>query len=91
MNLIEIRAPRWKDYTVLVAKWKVGQQNKIVIQAQRKDGQPYYPQPFIMSGEFLRSFPLVAHRHGFMYEVPLADLMGVKQLELQFEVEDGRD
>lgn len=79
MNEIIIHAPRWKDKTVLVADWKIGMKNKIVITAKRKDGSLYYPEPFIAWGEQLRNYPLEQRAYGKMRVVKLADLKGQTQ------------
>lgn len=75
MNKIVILAPRWKDRKVLIADYKIGQNNEIRITAAKKDGTPYYPNPFYATGEMLRKYPLVEHPHGKMREVPLSDLL----------------
>lgn len=75
MNRIEIFAPRWKDRKLLIAEWKVGDQNEIVITATKKDGTPFYPNPIRVSGEKLRSYPVVAHKHGRMRECDLDELL----------------
>lgn len=77
---IQILAPRWKDKTVLIADWKVGRHNKISITAKRKDGTRFYPEPFYMSGEKLRTYPKQPHSSRFVHIVPLADL---EPLELE--------
>ena len=73
-QLIEIKAPRWKDKSILIADWKVGNHNEIVIKATNKDGERYYPQPFYMSGEQIKKYPKQPHSIGEVYIVPLSDM-----------------
>lgn len=75
MNVINIRAPRWHRKDVLVASWKVGSWNQITIEHVNKQGVRSYPEPFIVSGEWLKKYPLIDHPHGKMIEIPLADLI----------------
>lgn len=75
MNKIKIIAPRWKDRTVLIALWKIGELNEIEITCAKKDGTRYYPNPFIVRGEELNQYPIVNHEHGAMREVPLQVLL----------------
>lgn len=57
MNTIEIFAPRWRDRTVLVADWKIGMRNTIDITCRKADGSRRYPEPFVVDGAWLKSFP----------------------------------
>lgn len=75
MNKISIWAPRWKDRKVLIADWKIGMKNEITITCTNAKGDRRYPEPFIMSGEKLATYPVVNHEHGKMREVPLDDLL----------------
>lgn len=80
VSLIEILAPRWKDKTVLIADWKVGPHNKIVIKAKKQDGSRYFPEPFYMSGEKLQTYPTQPHATRSVYIVPLDDLEVLEQV-----------
>ena len=73
-QLIEIKAPRWKDKTILVADWKVGADNEIIIKATNKSGERYYPKSYYMSGEKIKTYPKQPHSIGEVYIVPLQDL-----------------
>jgi hypothetical protein len=73
-NKLEILAPRWKDRTVLLADWKIGQHNEINITCVNKDGERYFPQPFYMSGEKIKSYPAQPHSTRKVYTVPINDL-----------------
>lgn len=76
MNRIVIKAPRWRDRKVLVADWKIGQaKNEIVIEAAKKDGTRFYPEPIITTGQQLKSYPLEKMPHGNMRVVALDDLL----------------
>ena len=57
-NLIQIHAPRWKDRTVLVAKWRVETLNEIEILAARKDGTRYFPSKYEITGAELMKYPI---------------------------------
>lgn len=74
MNRIEILEPRWHDRTILVADWKIGRENQIVIKNHN------FPEPFYMEGDKLKSYPvqMVKTKGGDnkvpMRVVPLNDL-----------------
>jgi hypothetical protein len=73
VNRIEIIEPRWHDRTLLVATWKVGEDNQIAV--KHKD----FPEPFYMVGEQLKKYPTqtIATKNGqqaSMYVVPINDL-----------------
>ena len=70
-NLFKIKAPRWKDRTVLLADWKVGTHNEIRIEAARKDGVKFFPEPLYISGEDVRKHKKQAHSVRSVYVVPL--------------------
>lgn len=73
-QLIEIKAPRWKDKTILIADWKVGTDNEIVITATNKDGNRYYPKSFYMSGDKIKSYPKQSHSVREVFIIPISDL-----------------
>lgn len=75
MNRIPIKAPRWRDRKLLVANWKIGEENEIVIEAKHKDGTLYYPEPIYATGEQLRKYPLINQGFGDLREVSLDDLL----------------
>jgi len=76
-NLITIYAPRWSTRDILVAAWKVDNQNQITITAKRKDGSRYYPQDFQVSGAWIKQWPLeqLTSPQGRFYKVPLDKLL----------------
>lgn len=51
MNVIDIIAPRWHDRKILVADWKLGVMNKIVVQDER------VPLPLYISGREAMAYP----------------------------------
>ena len=74
MNHIPIKQPRFHDNTILVAAWKVGDDNAVTIDWHEYDGLTFY-----LTGEQIRKYPLtyVKNKHGFeskMYVVPLSSL-----------------
>lgn len=52
MNVIDIIAPRWHDRKILVADWKLGVMNKIVVRDKR------IPLPLYISGREAMAYPL---------------------------------
>ena len=73
MNEIDIIAPRWRDRAILLADWKLGVMNKIVIRDKR------FPLPLYISGKKARQFPLEEHktRQGTKFKlraVPIGEL-----------------
>lgn len=56
MNVIDIMAPRWHDRKILVADWKLGVMNKIVVQDKR------LPLPLYISGKEAMQYPLEAKK-----------------------------
>lgn len=78
MNVLDVWQPRWHDRTVLLAPWKVGNENMIKI------GHRSFPEPFYMSGEKIRTYPKTkVDRKGAapveMYVVPINDLMTMSE------------
>ena len=79
MNYIKIKEPRWHDRTVLIAGWKIGNTNQIVI--DNHNFNDYY----YMSGEKIRSYPthIMKTKTGAdatMYVVPLDDMVKATDL-----------
>lgn len=73
MNYIQVLEPRWHDNTVLIAAWKVGSINQIVIDHHE------HPTPYYMSGDQIKKYTkqaivTKAGRLAPMYVVPLKDL-----------------
>lgn len=81
VNVIEIWEPRWKDRVVLVANWKIGAVNKLVITKKHADGSPYFPEPFMLTGDFLKAYPMTAvkGKHAFR-AVALDDLLKLEEV-----------
>jgi len=87
----EILAPRWKDKynpeyncpTVLLADWKIGDiHNEIVITAARKsDGERFYPEPFYMSSDKIRTYKTQPHSVRNVYIVPINDLEVLERVD----------
>lgn len=80
MNKIEILEPRWHDRVALVADWKIGQDNQIVIKHKE------FPEPFYAKGQELKKYPIkmIPNRKGVnmpMREVPLSELSTDLKLE----------
>ena len=72
MQVIKIIQPRWHDRKVLVAKWKVGEYNQILI------NHSSFKQPLYMSGQKIRNYPIERverkHQPSFeVYAVPIDD------------------
>jgi hypothetical protein len=74
-NVIEIRAPRWKQRVVGVASFRVGHHNAIDIIATGKDGKRYYPDTLYGSGEMIRKCETQHLPSGvILYLVPISQL-----------------
>lgn len=75
-QIIEIKAPRWKERTVGIATWRVGLHNEIRITYRRKgDGEFTYPDPFYISGDKIKKYPKQLVGGGtWLYLVPISDL-----------------
>lgn len=70
LNVIEIWQPRYKDRVVLVAKYKVKQQNKVVFtKAKHLAGKEYY-----LSGADVAKYPIDTNGTLDCYAIPLDDL-----------------
>lgn len=74
-NTIIILAPRWRDRTILVADWKIATENQIIITAKRVNGSLFYPNPIIVSGAKLKTYPTEKKPYGTMRIVKLDDLI----------------
>lgn len=74
MNVLAIREPRWRDRTVLLADWKLGEDNMVIIDHRN------YPEPFYISGAQARQYPLESKKSKngkefFVRIVPINDLV----------------
>lgn len=70
MNTIEIWQPRWKDRKVLIAKYKVQTNNKIIFtKAKTLEGKDFY-----ISAEKISQYPIEDNGKIACYAVPLDDL-----------------
>lgn len=68
-NEIEIWQPRYKDKTVLIAKYKVKEHNKIIFtKAKHLDGEYY------LSGDTIKSYPLETNGSIACYAVSINEL-----------------
>jgi hypothetical protein len=73
MNTIEIWQPRWKDRTVLIAKYKVQSQNQIIFtKAKTLQDKEYY-----ISADELKKYPIENNGKIDCYVVPL-DKLNIK-------------
>ena len=68
-NRVEIWQPRWKDRTVMAAKYKVGTHNEIVFTKAPTMKGSYY-----ISGKAITKYPLQTNGKLLCYCVPLDDL-----------------
>lgn len=74
MNLVEIWQPRYKDRTVLVAKYKVKPLNKIIFtKAKHLKGIAFY-----MKGEDITRYPVEDNGKIACYVVPLDVMLEYK-------------
>lgn len=74
-NVIEIRAPRWKQRVVGIANFRVGTHNAIDITAVGKDGKRYYPETLYGSGEMITKCEMQTLPSGVkLYLVPIGNL-----------------
>lgn len=70
MENIQVWQPRYKDRTVLIARYKVGTHNRITFtKAKHLEGKEFY-----MSGEDIRNYPLDTNGKIDCYAVSLDDL-----------------
>lgn len=66
---IDIWQPRWKDRTVLIAKFKVGEHNEITFSKT-----PSMPKKYYISGAKCRTYPINTNGKLDCYVVPIDDL-----------------
>lgn len=77
LNLIDIWSPRYRDRKVLIASYKVKENNKIIFtRAKHLAGHEYY-----MSGAKIRSYPIDTNGKVQVYAVPLDDLESLEYKE----------
>lgn len=70
LNVIDIWAPKYATRTVLIATYKVKENNKVIFsKAKHLKGREYY-----ISGAKARSYPVVDNGKVACYSVPLDDL-----------------
>lgn len=69
LQLIEIWQPRWKDRTVLIAKYKVGTHNKITFVNTPSMKGEYY-----LSGNVITKYPIVTNGKIDCYAVDINEL-----------------
>jgi len=75
-NHIEIKAPRWKERVVGIAKFRVGTHNSVDIMATDKEGKRYYPDTYYISGADIEKHEVQRLANGGVevYLVPINDL-----------------
>lgn len=78
MNRLEIIAPRWHDRTLLLADWKIGKVNQIVVKHHE------YPEPFYATGDELRKFPVeeIKSKAGHMIPMRVVPLSALTTTEI---------
>lgn len=70
MNLINIKQPKWSTHEVLIADYKVGEQNIIEFtEAPSLLGKVYH-----ISGATIRRYPLKSNGKIPVYYVPMSEL-----------------
>jgi hypothetical protein len=70
VNTIEIWQPRWKDKKVLIAKYKVQTNNKIIFtKTKTLEGKEYF-----ITAEKISKYPIEDNGKIACYAVPLDDL-----------------
>lgn len=52
-----VQEPRWHDKRVLLADYKLGKYNKVIITQLDKDGNKYFPDPLYISGPNAKKYP----------------------------------
>lgn len=75
-QMFDIKQPRWKDKTVLLAKHKVGTHNSIVFSETKSMPGTYY-----VSGEETRRHPVQSNGSIDCYAVPLSILEPLERFE----------
>jgi len=68
-NVLDIWAPRWKDRTVMLAKYKIGTHNVVKFSKAKNLTGEYY-----ISGEKVRKFPVEDNGKLACYCVPIDEL-----------------
>lgn len=71
-QVIEIKQPRWRDKTVLIAKYKVGMHN-LIRMTGIKEGQAYSGE-FYITGANIQKYPLDSNGKIPCYAVKLDEL-----------------
>lgn len=72
VQMIDIKQPRWRDRTVLIAKYKVGMHN-LIRMTNVKEGNAYNGE-FYLSGETIQKYPLDSNGKIPCYAVSLDEL-----------------
>ena len=65
-NKFEIRNPRWKDRTVLLAKYKVGMHNEVIFTHAKSMPGSYY-----ISGSEAKNYPINSNGKIDCYAIPM--------------------
>lgn len=76
-QLFKIKTPVWGGRKVGLATYKVGAHNEIRIETTNKEGELIYPQPFYISGEKAKTYPIQPVRSNpnvKLYVIPVNDL-----------------
>lgn len=76
-QLFEIRKPYWNGRKVGLATYKIGPLNEVRILYKDANGDPVYPQPFFISGENARKYPIEPVRSNpniKLHIIPINDL-----------------
>lgn len=75
-TLFTIKQPRWRDRTVLLAKFKIGNHNEVVFTEA-----PSMPDHYYISGELAKSYPLSSNGKLEVYQVPINELEKLERSE----------
>ena len=78
-NVVKIKMPIWNGgrRAVGIATFRVGTHNQIEIEHKNADGTLLYPEPFYISGEELRQYPVQPVKRNpsiKLFIVPIDDL-----------------
>lgn len=83
-NIIEIWQPRWKDRTVMIAKYKVGTHNLIRFTKTKSMPDDYY-----LSGGTIRRSPVTTNGKLECYAVPMNELEILERISKEKEFYNG--
>ena len=80
MKRIVIRYPIWKTQSVGIANYKITEDLIVEILHRKKNGNKLYPNPFFITKEKARSYPIqIVKKNVKLHIIPINDMEEIRE------------